>query len=665
MTLAEILEAKGIARALIVDDCFDEVPLANDLADIDAEWAIFHDDWNDDIEAALGNVYKGSLDEPHDLRGNDTYVEALWSLRKDIGAEAIFEAYEAAQRLDNEAAERVEAYLGELGLNCVRAGRSFADQPVETDLIVIDLFLGAAQDPGAAGLSKDGLRKVVKQYGPEMPPVILFSNSSRLARNKEEYRDVVGLLESGFRILGKSELKTGGALKRQLERLVVNRNETKALASFLDALEKGMAKASSRTLSLMRGVNLSDLSQVRQLLLEFEGKAMGAYLVDVFDRVLQHEIEGQEAIIAAADELSKFDDLSPGPPYLAGEIKTQDLVRRMVSQASARLPLGGSDAFPMVFGDVFIEIEEQVDGNELQPETEQQLEVVDEVKDAVVIPQQDEPPEVFLVVTPACDLVRGAAESILLLKGRFRPITDQSWLYKGDRSPAVLIQGTLCRIDWDLQKYLTKKLSDIKGEIDKGKLVRVARLRQPHTLELQQKLLTSLGRVGLPGHMPASIKTTIDAYIYGPDMKIKRLEVPDLSVASACFVGRDKDANRVVSLVLAEAACENVLKALDNLSDDDVHASGIVSLNAMTSSNDLVQRLEAGVQLKSPSDGTSKEIKVDSKGGQVTALHLLWNGDPPPDEQAANNKLLRGLIFHVRTHSEQLEPVVVPADQEA
>ncbi|PHS19340.1 MAG: hypothetical protein COA78_00370 [Blastopirellula sp.] len=665
MTLEEILKDKGISRALIVDDCFDEIPLANDLADIDAQWANFHDDWDDDIEIAVGSVYEGNLDEPYELRSNDAYVEALWNLRKNIGAEAIFEDYEAAQRFDIEAVARLEAYLGELGLNCVRAGRAFADQPVETDLIVIDLFLGATQDPGAADLSKSGLSRVAKQYGPEMPPVILFSNSSRLAHKKEEYRDVVGLLESGFRILGKSELKTDGALKRQLERLVVNRNETKALAGFLDALEKGMAEASNRTLSLMRGMNLSDLSQVRQLLLEFEGKAMGAYLVDVFDRVLQYEIEGQEAIIAAADELSKLDELSPGPPYLAGEIKTQDLVARMISQAGARLPLGGSDAFPVVFGDVFIEINEQVDDNELHLQADQQLGVVDEAQEAVVVPQQDESSEVFLVVTPACDLVRGAAESVLLLKGRFRPITDQSWLYKGDRSPAVSIQGTLCRIDWDLQKYQTREFSNIKGAIDKGELVRVARLRQPHTLELQQKLLTSLGRVGLPAPMPASIKTTIDAYIYGADRKIKRVEVPELSVGSACFVGRDKDANRVVSLVLAEAACENVLKALDNLSEDDVHASGKAALKAMTSSTELIQRLEAGVQLKSPDEGASKEIKVETKGGQVTVLHLIWNGEQPPDEQPVKSKLLQGLVFHVRTHSEQLEQANMPTEQEA
>ncbi|MGH1356122.1 MAG: hypothetical protein ACRBBS_13695 [Thalassovita sp.] len=663
MTLEAILKDTGISNVLIVDDCFDEVPLANDLADIDAEWSNFHDDWTEGIEAVLAKAYEGNLDEPHQLRMDDEYIRALWKSRSDVGAEAIFAAYEATQRLDNEVAGRLETYLTQLGLSCTKVGRSFTEPEVVPDLIVIDLFLGAAQEPGAAELSKEGLRQIVGQHGPNMPPVILFSNSTRLASNKEEYRDHVGLLESGFRILAKSQLQTDRALNRQLERLATNRSETRALANFLAALEAGMADASQRTLALMRGVNLSDLSQLRQLLLEFEGKSMGAYLVDVFDRVLQHEIEGQEAIIGAANELSKIDDLSPGPPYIAGAIKTQDLVARMISQAEARLPLAGSDEFPVVFGDIFVwensDVVEEANSNlgEQEPVAANGTEVAGEEI------QEDDSTEVFLVLTPACDLARGAAESALLLKGRSCKITDQSWLYKGDRSPAISINGNLCRIDWDLQSYTTKTLAEIKEGIAGSKIVRVARLRQPHALELQQKLLTSLGRVGLPAPMPATIQTTINAYFYGPDLRRRNLNVLDLSEGSACFVGRDKRANRVVNLVLSETACENILKALDVVTEDDVHTNGKPSLKAISESSELLQILEAGIQLNSPNEGTAKEIKIVSKGGQVPVLHIAWNGPSPADELPAGNKFLKGLVFHVQTQSAVAEGGNHKADQ--
>ena len=653
MTLEEALKDSGIANVLVVDDCFDEVPLANDLADIDEAWSNFHDDWTAETEEIIAKVYHGQLDEPHELRQDDDYIAALWHSRLEVGAEPIFEAYEATQRLDSEVAARLEEYLGQLGLTCTRAGRSFADAEVETDMIVIDLFLGAAQDPNAAELSKEGLKKIAKQYGPDMPPAILFSNSSRLASNADEYRDHVGLLESGFRILAKSELKTDGALKRQLERLLSNRNETVVLAKFLSALEASMADASRRTISIMRGMNLSDLAQLRQLLLEFEGKALGAYLVDVFDRVLQHEIENQEAIITTANELSKIDDFNPGPPYLAGAFKTQELVARMISQAEARLPLGGSDEFPIAFGDVYVELADVAEVPKT-PDVEGVI-ATSEVETPAGPEKQDPAFEVYLVVTPACDLIRGAAESALFLKGRASPISDQSWLYKGDKSPAVRIEGTLCRIDWDLQKYATNSLGEMKAAIEKGNMKRVARLRQPHALELQQKLLTSMGRVGLPAPMPARIRTTVEAYYYGADLKKKTLEVDALSAGCACFVGRDGKGNRVVSLVLTEKACENATNALDKLTEEEVHDNGRASLKAMITSSEIQKKLEDGIQLSSPKDGNTTSIKIETKGGQIPVLHLMWNGEGPREEVQANDKLVKGIVFHIRTHPEQPE----------
>ncbi|MFG6554403.1 hypothetical protein [Sulfitobacter sp. 1A16808] len=663
MTLEEALKDRGIANVLVVDDCFDEVPLANDLADVEEAWSNFHDDWNDEIEAILAKRYQGDLEEPHQLRQDDAYIAALWHSRDEIGAEPLFDTYEATQRVDIEIAANLEKYLTELGLNCTRAGRSFADAEVNTDLIVIDLFLGAAQDPNAAELSKQGLRKIAEQYGAEMPPAILFSNSSRLASNADEYRDHVGLLESGFRILAKSELKTDGALKRQLQRLLSNRNETVVLARFLSALEAGMADASKRTISIMRGMNLSDLAQLRQLLLEFEGKALGAYLVDVFDRVLQHEIENQELIITTANEVSKIDDFNPGPPYLAGAFKTQELVARMISQAEARLPLGGSDEFPVAFGDVYVKSTDVV----APPKAaDVEIAIAAAEVDAPSQPEKkDDVFEVFLVVTPACDLIRGAAESALFLKGQSRPISDQSWLYKGDKSPAVRIDGTLCRIDWDLQKYATIPLAELQTAIDEGNMKRVSRLRQPHALELQQKLLTSMGRVGLPAPMPARIETTIDAYYYGSDLRRKNLDVLNLSEGSACFVGRDKDANRVVSLVLTETACENLVKALDRLSEEDVHEKGRDSLKAITASTELLQHLEKGILLSSPSEDSPKEIKISTKAGQLPVLHIVWNGDGPVEEQNAKHKHVRGIIFHIQTQNLQSEEALALEPEQA
>ena len=44
MTLAELLAAKGIQSALIVDDVCDAVPTAGDIGTANEAWPIFNDD---------------------------------------------------------------------------------------------------------------------------------------------------------------------------------------------------------------------------------------------------------------------------------------------------------------------------------------------------------------------------------------------------------------------------------------------------------------------------------------------------------------------------------------------------------------------------------------------------------------------------------------------
>lgn len=245
-SLQDALNERAISKVAIVDDCIDEIPLANDLTDVDAAWANFHDDWNDEIEAAVRTEYSGDLAEPFDLRQEDAYIGALWKKRTDLGdgIKPVFEGYESKQRYDLKAIDQLETHLTDLGLAVERHGRDFVDAAKQADLIVIDLFLGAAQDADASRLSKERLSEIVADKQAEMPPVLLFSNSTRLSENRESYRDEANLLESGFRILRKDELETPAPLYRQLERLAKKRDETRLLASFFIALERSLVEAS-------------------------------------------------------------------------------------------------------------------------------------------------------------------------------------------------------------------------------------------------------------------------------------------------------------------------------------------------------------------------------------------------------------------------------------
>jgi len=149
----------------------------------------------------------------------------------------------------------------------------------------------------------------------------------------------------------KSDLDENNRLERQLERLAENAIESRDLARFFNAIEIGVSGAADRTVRLFRKLKLSDIGQIQQLLLSAEGEPTGSYLVDVFDRVLQHEIEAEAGIIDAAEKLNEFKTLRHPTPYVAGSSELQELVQRLLTQNQNRLRLPGSIDAVVAFGD--------------------------------------------------------------------------------------------------------------------------------------------------------------------------------------------------------------------------------------------------------------------------------------------------------------------------
>lgn len=407
----------------------------------------------------------------------------------------------------------------------------------------------------------------------------------------------------------------------------------------------------------MRGLGLSEMTQIRQLLLEFEGRPLGGYLVDVFDRVLQHEIESQEDIIEAARKLDTFGADGSGPPYISGQMQFQNVVKRMATQATERLRLGGSPKFPLTFGDVLIkctaapvseadqsthDIGEVAVHTDVAPELPPHNFTAEEIADG----------DLLLAVTAACDLARGDAESILFLKGKAEPISEDNWLYRGIRSPAVELDGTLCRIDWDLTKYETMRLDEATARYFDGSLTHVARLRDQHAIEVQQKFLASLGRVGLPAHLPATVPIEVRAYYYTEALTLTALATPEIENESRCFVGRDKNSNQRASVVLSETGCDQLLREIDKIDLNNVAENARRSFEALKSTNALHDILKDGVEVTNLKPSSKVVRKVESKHGELPAITLVWNGQALEDQVAANHALAKGLILTVGTRED-------------
>ena len=611
MTLSELLAENGIRTALVVDDACDVVPTAADMRMAADEWAQFSDDLSPEQTEIIASVFSNPSAKPFgQLINDDDYVAAVWKVRSELGeiADQLFQLYDANQATDQDYLSLVKDELERLSVTVTMSGRSFAEEELTADLVVIDLYLGSGQDESALKESKELLRAALATRTDSPPLVILMSRSGNLEAKRDEYRDEVGLIDSGFRIVSKLDLQAGVRFPQQLERLARNAEDTRRLARFFGALEGGLREAATRTVALMRRLKLSDIGQIQQLLLDLEGESPGSYLVEVFDRVLQHEVEAESQIIDAARELNKFSSAQHPPPYVAGSVELQQLVQRMLTQNARRLELPGSLHALVSFGDVLRLSEGTGDWAQL----------------ALDLPAG----YALLVVTPACDLQRAGAPRILTIAGAVENWDPKSWRYgpKQGTSP-VQLNDSLYSLKWNTKHFESLEPDKLKVALATGLVEVVARLRESHTLEVQQRALAELGRVGLVASMPATFSVDLEAYVPDQAGVLVRLDVPELADEGAvCFVGRDQGGDQVVKLVLTEASCDGLCDAIQQFDLEQVHEKARVPLGHLQTSNDLSDLLLPGLDLKQAGPEGWKQIGSLTGGQQIPKVGLMaWN----------------------------------------
>lgn len=647
MILAELLEERDIRSALVVDDSCDPVPTAADMRMAADEWATFADDLSEDQKLLIAEHYPSARDRRLDeLIDDDAYVKAVWELREQLDgvADPLFETYDANQAADTRHVNLVVEHLKALGVTVETGGRSFADKEIVADLVVIDLYFGSGQEDAAMVESKNLLTTALQTRVKNPPLVILMSRSESLEAKRDEFRDDVGLIDSGFRILRKADLEEGIKFNDQLERLAQNQNETLRLARFFAALDDGATHAAKSALVLMRRMKLSDILQIQQLLLDVEGEPTGSYLVDVFDRVFQHELEGEQNIIEAAVDLNEFSTAQHPPPYLAGSAELQELVARTLTQHPERLRLPGSSESLVSFGDLLRVVPAGVD------DTEQTTSNVP-------------PDSIRLVLTPACDLQRRAAPRVLLLVGSLQELTPQTWSYGGGaRTFAITLDGATHWIQWDLKHVDTISWDQLQEAFTHGTLKAVARLRESHALELQQRVLAGLGRVGLVSPLPATFALEVEAYYPDTAGVPSRLTVPGLEDGAVCFVGRDENGNQNARLVLTERGCDDLQAAVSDLDPGLVAEKARKALAHIKESGDLRRMLSIGLNLKGV--GTKGWREMDSLTGSDTGVPKMglvaWDYAQPSEALEPKQLSKAGVMILVRTA--RVEGAAVIAD---
>lgn len=608
MSVSDILKGAGFESALIIDDAFDEVPRASDLA-VDAEaWSIFIADIGADLEHVVAAYPEYPNTDANDLRDSDEFVGAMYGLKGTLRAElwnTLFEAYERNRASDRAFLENLRARLIAAGLRVMTMGRKVSEEAQDCKIIFADLFLGAAQQDFDIDRSIRRLKQLIADRDRAPPAVVLMSRSPRLQDHKERFRDDAKMIGALFRVYGKQDLLEGSTVETVLERLATHHSDAVRVAAFLAAWESGLVGATAEFMKVVRRLDLSDYTKIREVLLDAEGQPLGSYMLDIFDRVLQHEIEGHAATINAAQELNEIDPLKYPAPYIAGSPDLQNLVVRSVWQHRERLRVAANTAgMPVSFGDVLIRRSR--------------------LGKAPPVPELDDEPDALVVLTPACDLVREPGKRrVLLVGGRLNALDHKTWSYKsaGASTPIVQLPNQpRMSITWDLgdQRMLKREeLAQLIG--DAGRYSLSVRLRESNAIELQQRMLADMGRIGLPSKMPFTFPVEVAFLVPEGDGKLRALELPATTRdGGVCITGRDSRGSDLTRLILTEDSVDEVLSAISKIEEAQIHERARETLQRLQASLSFRSLLQAGLMAPAATpSGKLTQLKVPARSRQA------------------------------------------------
>ncbi len=611
--LKAILQAGNIREVVIVDDANDIVPTAKDLAADTIKWQQFIEDIKEEDEKQLESIYPRYNElRADELPDQDEFIALLWRERTRLRQTLItplLERYQGDKDQDLRYIKTLTDILDKEDIRHELVGRAFEQKALTADLVIIDLFMGSAQDEESYLFTINSLKRVIERRPSNPPLVLLMSRSGRLEAKRKEFRDGVGLFESGFRIIRKVELAEDGKLGRTLTRLATHYSDSLKLAVFLNAWKTGLGRACSRTADLIRTLDLPDYAQIQQLLLADEEEPTGNYLVDVFDRVLLHEIEREAGIIDAAIGLNSLSITTYPPPYVVGSKDLQALVYRSIFQNNERLRLVSHAGSPVGFGDV------------LRRKPAHPAPSPAQVTEPAAADAGPPPPthplagigadDVVVVMTPACDLQHALTKRCLLLKGTLVPLKPENWTYKSDpiRTPVYEVTpDERYMIKWDMKDFETISHADLKAVLaaPMGFQV-VARLREAQALELQQKLLSTFGRVGLLNPLPGTFAVKVEAYLPDLEKKLFKLTIPALAEHPAVTITGRKANKSAVSLVLCEDVCEAICSFIQTLDLATIHPGTRALIAELRSTGELLM-LERGADITDLKDSGFKDI---------------------------------------------------------
>ena len=613
MSDSHVVASAGIHRAIIVDDGYDEVPVVKELIEEEG-WESFFDDAQGSNAGRVQELFpEYDPADREDLKSNQAFIGALWEGRNEIGdlLGELFEDYERKAREDRRFLRAAEGALDTLGISFKTCGRDFEDAALEADLIVIDLFLGCQQGPEDRELTVERLRTAIDRRERPLPSIILMSRVPGIAELAKDFRRDVQLHASAFRYVLKSDLCKPGCVEGLILTLAAHRADSHALASFLEVWQEKAVDAVQRATGNLRRIDIDDLQHMRHMLLRFEGLNTSAYMLDVFDRVLQYEIEEHGEVVEAANSLDVIAD-DPAPLLISNDRDTYSVLEKVLFVNPNRRAHMTGAVWPIRFGDIL----GPKPGSPIKPRGffsgRENL--------------------VFFVASPDCDLIReGGLTTALLISGTLEEINISKAVLgvSGSTTPVLVVDdGKRWQVNWDVGDLRTISLKRANRLLKTdGDAVIVGRLRSVSALELRQQFLSNAGRVGQIAPLPRSFRFTAEIHYPSANGGALKLALPEgVEIKGNALVTRNgKFAN-----LIFDSSCENDLTtALLDLDIDKVNSRSRNLVTKLMEVNRTRKLFRSGLQW------------VGVPLPRMGSAEVLKDGEPLPEKDDKKPKVER------------------------
>jgi hypothetical protein len=524
--LREILAREEITSAAIIDDVFDDTPTSRD---IDSEtWNYFLDDHTEQEVAIVREGYRVSEPELRwdELRNDDNFIKFVWEQRgRSKVLQALFLPFTERQANGKAQLEPLRTLLFDsLKLQGTTYGSQHSEA-VDVQLLFVDLFLGAQQDQEARNKALERVKAIVDARRLSPPMLVLMSSSTRLHTMRDDFRDEAELMGCQFRTMQKAELSDSEKLYELLYRLIASYQDSLKLSGFLELWRQALQDATTRFLKTARRLDLRDYADLQTLILSAEGELIGAYLLEVFGKYFQYELEEDVRLSSAALKLNEMPwEKYPAPHFLPAAVSA-NIADGMLFRSSKIL----AKSEPLQFGDLLFSTRVDALGEGAEP-------IANLAKGERIA---------LVLLTAACDLQHGNAKRFLFMAGVAKP--SELLLHTKPKpllTPVLIYDEKHYVIEWDLGAPVAWTQSEVTKLLASGDFVRVRRFRSVFSLQLQQLFASSLSRVGTPVMPPVQHLTGATISYKDQDGRLHELvSVKPADRKAVVLVGRTETAH--------------------------------------------------------------------------------------------------------------------------